>query len=94
MSTLSGANRETPYRGERRDIHDDAHPRATLAPDGDGGWRVREGGPIRLWEGVERVIDVHDAAGRPEPETFTLCVHDGGQHLRHPRMPCLPLPPP
>jgi hypothetical protein len=67
---------------------------ATLAPDGEGGWRVREGGPVRLWESVERVIDVHDAAGRPGPETFTLCVHDGGQHLRHPRMPCLPLPTP
>ncbi|MFJ2765771.1 ATP-grasp peptide maturase system methyltransferase [Streptomyces prasinus] len=71
---------------------------ATLTPDGDGdgggGWRVREGGPVRLWESVERVLDAYDAAGRPGPETFTLCVHDGGQHLRHPRLPCLSLPSP
>ncbi|GAA2284294.1 ATP-grasp peptide maturase system methyltransferase [Streptomyces atrovirens] len=67
---------------------------AALTPDGDGGWRVREGGSVRLWERVERVLDAYDTAGRPGPETFTLCVHDGGQHLRHPRMPCLPLPTP
>ncbi|QDI70263.1 SAM-dependent methyltransferase [Streptomyces calvus] len=67
---------------------------ATLAPDGHGGWRVREGGQVRLWENVERLIDVYDAAGRPGPETFTLCVHDGGQHLRQPQVPCLPLPSP
>ncbi|MET8115411.1 ATP-grasp peptide maturase system methyltransferase [Streptomyces prasinus] len=69
---------------------------ARLTPDGDGddGWRVREGGPIGLWESVERVLDAYDSAGRPGPETFTLCVHDGGQHLRHPRLPCLSLPSP
>lgn len=67
---------------------------AALTPDGDGGWRVREGGTVRLWERVERVLDGYDRAGRPGPETFTLCVHDGGQHLRHARLPCLPLPVP
>ena len=67
---------------------------ATLTPDGEGGWRVREGGPVRLWESVERVVDLYEAAGRPGPGAFTLCVHGGGQHLRHPRMPCLPLPTP
>lgn len=64
---------------------------ATLTPD-DGAWLVREGGPVKLWERVERVVDAYDMAGRPEPETFTLYVHDGGQHVRHPRMPGLPLP--
>lgn len=67
---------------------------ATLTPDGDGGREVREGGPVRLWEGVERVLDAYDAAGGPGPETFTLCVHEDGQHLRHPRLPCLSLPSP
>lgn len=67
---------------------------ATLTPDGEGGWRVREGGPVRLWESVERVVDVYEAAGRPGSESFTLSVHHGGQHLRHPRVPCLPLPSP
>ncbi|MFE1247488.1 ATP-grasp peptide maturase system methyltransferase [Streptomyces sp. NPDC058735] len=70
---------------------------AALSPDGeggDGGWRVREAGPVRLWERVERMLDAYDAAGRPGPETFTLCVHEHGQHLRHPQLPCLPLPSP
>lgn len=69
---------------------------ATLTPGGGvgGGWQVREGGPVRLWECVERVLDAYDAAGRPGPETFTLCVHEDGQHLRHPQLPCLPLPSP
>ncbi|MFF2185620.1 ATP-grasp peptide maturase system methyltransferase [Streptomyces sp. NPDC058155] len=66
---------------------------ATLTP-ADGAWQVREGGPVKLWECVERVLDAYDAADRPGPETFTLHVHDGGQHLRHLRMPGLPLPRP
>ncbi|MER6314395.1 ATP-grasp peptide maturase system methyltransferase [Streptomyces sp. NPDC001581] len=66
---------------------------ATLTP-GEGGWQVREGGPVKLWERIERVLDAYDAAGRPGPETFTLHVYDGGQHLRHPQMPGLPLPRP
>ncbi|GGV78209.1 SAM-dependent methyltransferase [Streptomyces griseoloalbus] len=67
---------------------------ATLTPDGDGDWQVREGGPVPLWQNVERVLDAYDSAGRPGPETFTLCVHEGGQHLRHAQLPCLPLPSP
>ncbi|OON72100.1 ATP-grasp peptide maturase system methyltransferase [Streptomyces tsukubensis] len=64
---------------------------ATLTPASDG-WAVREGGPVRLWERIERVLDAYDTAGRPGPETFTLHVSGGGQHLRHPRMPGLTLP--
>ncbi|MFD4144084.1 ATP-grasp peptide maturase system methyltransferase [Streptomyces sp. NPDC058572] len=66
---------------------------ATLTP-GDGGWDVREGGPVKLWERIERVLDAYDAAGRPGPETFNLHVYDGGQQLRHPQLPGLPLPRP
>lgn len=66
---------------------------ATLTP-GDHGWQVREGGPVKLWERIERVLDAYDTADRPGPETFSLHVHKGGQHLRHPRMPGLPLPRP
>ncbi|GAA0379205.1 ATP-grasp peptide maturase system methyltransferase [Streptomyces blastmyceticus] len=66
---------------------------ATLSPEGDN-WRVREGGPIRLWERIENTLDAYDAAGQPEPETFTLHVCEGGQHLWHPQMPSLPLPRP
>ncbi|MDF5758384.1 ATP-grasp peptide maturase system methyltransferase [Spongiactinospora sp. TRM90649] len=73
------------------DVH--AGSAATLTPI-DSGWQVREGGPVRLWERIERVLDAYDAAGAPGPETFTLHVYDGGQHLRHPQMPDLPLPRP
>lgn len=66
---------------------------ATLTP-ADGGWAVREGGPVKLWERIERVLDAYDAAGRPGPETFTLHVYSGGQHLRHPQLPGLPVPRP
>ncbi|MEU9737024.1 ATP-grasp peptide maturase system methyltransferase [Streptomyces sp. NPDC048002] len=66
---------------------------ATLAPY-DGGWQVREGGPVKLWEQIERVLDAYDGADRPGPETFSLHVYAGGQHLRHPQMRGLPLPRP
>ncbi|MFJ8602633.1 ATP-grasp peptide maturase system methyltransferase [Streptomyces shenzhenensis] len=64
---------------------------ATLTP-GEGRWEVREGGPVKLWERIERVLSAYDEADRPGPETFTLHVYDDGQHLRHPQMPGLPLP--
>lgn len=66
---------------------------ATLTPIGDR-WEVRECGPVKLWERIERVLSAYDEAGRPGPETFTLYVCDGGQHLRHPHLPGLPLPRP
>ncbi|MEU7044959.1 ATP-grasp peptide maturase system methyltransferase [Streptomyces varsoviensis] len=66
---------------------------AALTPH-DGDWVVREGGPLRLWERIERVLDSYEAAGRPGPEAFTVRVHEGKQHLRHPRLPSLPLPRP
>ncbi|MFE8986344.1 ATP-grasp peptide maturase system methyltransferase [Streptomyces collinus] len=58
----------------------------------DGDWHVREGGPVRLWERVESVLEAYDAAGRPGPETFTLRVRAEGQRLGHPIMPGLLLP--
>ncbi|KIF06532.1 SAM-dependent methlyltransferase [Streptomyces sp. RSD-27] len=66
---------------------------AVLTPRVDG-WQVREGGPVRLWNAVEDVLDAYDAADAPVPESFTLHVHAGGQHLRHPRIPRLGLPHP
>lgn len=38
------------------------------------------------------MLSAYDEAGRPEPETFTLHVYDGGHHLRHPHLPGLLLP--
>ncbi|MCX4458651.1 hypothetical protein OOK58_42850 [Streptomyces sp. NBC_01728] len=66
-------------------------PAATITPY-DSGWQVREAGPVRLRERIECVGDAYDEADRPGPETFTLYVYDGGQHLRHPQVPGLPLP--
>lgn len=60
----------------------------------DGTWDVREGGPVKLWTRVERLLDAYDAADQPGPETFTLHVYDGGQYLRHPELPSLLLPSP
>ncbi|MCC3773306.1 ATP-grasp peptide maturase system methyltransferase [Streptomyces sp. UNOB3_S3] len=66
---------------------------AALTPR-DGRWEVREGGPVRLWERIEAVLDAYDEAGRPGPETFTLHVGGGRQQLQHPQLPGLPLPRP
>ncbi|WP_328392325.1 ATP-grasp peptide maturase system methyltransferase [Streptomyces sp. NBC_00390] len=66
---------------------------AALTPN-TGTWEVREGGPVPLWERIERLLDAYDAAGRPGPEAFKLHVYDNGQHLTHPLMPALPLPRP
>ncbi|MFI1888919.1 ATP-grasp peptide maturase system methyltransferase [Streptomyces jumonjinensis] len=66
---------------------------AALTPH-DGGWKVREGGSVRLWELIENVLSAYDAANRPGPETFTLHIGDSGQHLRHPQLPELSLPRP
>jgi methyltransferase of ATP-grasp peptide maturase system len=66
---------------------------ATLTPR-EGWWEVSEGGPVKLWERIEAVLSAYDEAGRPGPQTFTLHVYDGGQHLSHPQLPGLPLPRP
>ncbi|MFF3557764.1 ATP-grasp peptide maturase system methyltransferase [Streptomyces tsukubensis] len=63
---------------------------ATLTPT-DGHWGVREGGPVKLWQLIERTLDAYDTAENPAPDTFTLRISAEGQHLRHPRMPDLAL---
>lgn len=65
---------------------------ATLTPE-DGDWRVREGGPVKLWSRIEEFLDAFDAAGRPGPETYTLRVDGDGQRLLHAQVPQLRLPP-
>jgi methyltransferase of ATP-grasp peptide maturase system len=64
---------------------------ATLTPTA-GTWRLRQSGPLRLWDQIETVLDAYDAAGRPRPETFRLHVDEAGQRLRHPQLPDLKLP--
>ncbi|GAA2259974.1 ATP-grasp peptide maturase system methyltransferase [Streptomyces amakusaensis] len=63
---------------------------AALAPEGDL-LRVRQAGPLRLWDRVEEILGAHTAAGHPGPETFRLTVDAAGQHLQHPEMPVISL---
>ncbi|MFF4708823.1 ATP-grasp peptide maturase system methyltransferase [Streptomyces sp. NPDC001288] len=66
---------------------------ASLTPC-DGGWEVREAGPMRLWERVEEVVDAFDAAGSPGPESFGLRVCGERQRLVHTQLSGLELPGP
>jgi methyltransferase of ATP-grasp peptide maturase system len=47
---------------------------ATLLPQPDGTWHVREGGPTRLWEKAERAIDAWRTVGSPSTEKFGLRI--------------------
>lgn len=53
---------------------------AGLVLDGDG-WVVRQGGPARLWDRIEAVLDAWDAAGRPGPERFLMRVTADSQEI-------------
>jgi hypothetical protein len=66
---------------------------AVLAP-GDEQWHVREGGPVKLWQKIEQLLDAYDDAGRPGPDAFTLHTTSKSQYLHHPKMPRLQLPQP
>ncbi|MGW4385336.1 ATP-grasp peptide maturase system methyltransferase [Streptomyces sp. NPDC004685] len=53
---------------------------AVLSPDGDG-WTVREGGPVLLWDEVERSLALWHAAGAPGPSEFGVSVTAGSQRV-------------
>lgn len=57
---------------------------ATLVPgdDGGAGFRVRQGGPHRLWDNVEAAIDAWESAGSPLQTAFTLTVTPTEQRVR------------
>ncbi|MBD0708652.1 MULTISPECIES: ATP-grasp peptide maturase system methyltransferase [unclassified Streptomyces] len=52
---------------------------AAFVPDGPG-WTVRQGGPVPLWDRVERSLVAWQDAGRPGIETVRLQVTEGS-HL-------------
>ncbi|MBF6052625.1 hypothetical protein AF335_24915 [Streptomyces eurocidicus] len=54
---------------------------ATLVPDGDGGFHVRQGGPARLWDAVEEAIDTWKQAGSPPQTAFGLTVTSDDQRV-------------
>jgi methyltransferase of ATP-grasp peptide maturase system len=62
---------------------------ASLTPDGDGHWNVREGGATRIWDDIEDTLSAWDAAGRPGPERFFMQVHRGRQEVYLPDDPAL-----
>ncbi|MFJ8013732.1 hypothetical protein [Streptomyces sp. NPDC096339] len=72
-------------------IDDTTGSHATLTPAGDT-WEVRQGGAGSTVGSNRSRPDAYDMAGSPGPESFTLHVHDGGQHLRDPQIPAIPLP--
>ncbi|MEV6981183.1 ATP-grasp peptide maturase system methyltransferase [Sphaerisporangium sp. NPDC051017] len=47
---------------------------AETAPAPDGGWVVRQHGPLRLWDAVEQSILTWQAAGSPHQSAFGLTV--------------------
>lgn len=52
---------------------------AVLAPGSEGGWNVRQGGPLRLWDDVESSLTTWRNAGSPEPSDFGVTVTPVGQ---------------
>lgn len=54
---------------------------ATLVPDGEGGFLVRQGGPLRLWDAVEKAISAWRNAGAPPQTEFGLTVTPNRQRV-------------
>lgn len=45
---------------------------AALIPAHDGGWTVRQSGPVRIWDNVENAIGIWRDAGSPEIDRFRI----------------------
>ncbi|MEU6734666.1 ATP-grasp peptide maturase system methyltransferase [Streptomyces physcomitrii] len=54
---------------------------ARTAPDTNGGWRVTQRGPVRLWDRVERAVRLWQEAGEPHQEAFGITVSAAGQRV-------------
>ncbi|MCP9209234.1 ATP-grasp peptide maturase system methyltransferase [Streptomyces cucumeris] len=67
---------------------------ATLLPDGQGAFLVRQGGPARLWDAVEDALGTWRRAGSPPQTAFGLTVTPERQRvwLTDPGGPSWPLP--
>ncbi|MGW1635373.1 ATP-grasp peptide maturase system methyltransferase [Streptomyces lavendulae] len=55
----------------------------------DGGWTVRQGGPVRLWDDVERALLAWDEIGRPGIGEVGLRVTEHSHTYWLPRSPVL-----
>jgi methyltransferase of ATP-grasp peptide maturase system len=60
---------------------------ASLTPEPDGGWTVRQSGPVRLWDDVEHAITTWRAAGSPGHHHFRLHITGDRQRIHHPDVP-------
>jgi methyltransferase of ATP-grasp peptide maturase system len=45
---------------------------ASLTAEPDGGWTVRQAGPVRLWDAVETAVGLWREAGSPPQEQFRI----------------------
>lgn len=45
---------------------------ASLTPEPDNGWTVRQAGPVRLWDNVETAVGLWRDAGSPPQERFRI----------------------
>lgn len=54
---------------------------ARTVPDPDGGWTVRQRGPLKLWDQVERGVEAWQAVGEPHQEGFGITVSEIGQRV-------------
>ncbi|WP_200308627.1 hypothetical protein [Streptomyces adelaidensis] len=54
---------------------------ATLVPDDEGGFLVRQGGPERLWDAVEEAVGAWRRAGSPPQTEFGLTVAPNRQRV-------------
>lgn len=45
---------------------------AALTPEPDGGWTVRQTGPVRLWDDIEHAVQNWREAGRPHTDQFHI----------------------
>ncbi|SNS89772.1 methyltransferase, ATP-grasp peptide maturase system [Actinomadura meyerae] len=57
---------------------------AVFTPDG-----VRQTGPLRLWDAIEKTWDAWDQVDRPALDTFRLSIAGGAQRIYHPTTPAL-----
>ncbi|WP_052850529.1 ATP-grasp peptide maturase system methyltransferase [Streptomyces avicenniae] len=82
VAQLAAPSAERLGGGDRQILWDvSTGSQARTAPHPDGGWTVVQRGPVRLWDRVERAVQLWQAAGEPHQERFGLTVSAAGQRV-------------